>query len=293
MNILTNPVLTKELRGRIRGARATVILTIYLTLIGAVTLLIYLAIANPFADNQPNLESGRNIGKVVFLTVMTVALVQVCIIVPALTAGSIAGEKERQSFDLLVMTALSPWQIVLGKLAAALAYALLLITSALPLAGLAFLFGGVSGTELVIGVIGLLVSAVLYATIGLFWSTMMRTTLAATVMSQATIITSLLGIPFLFAITGIFFSSSQGLRDLMENPATIYIGGAILCLHPFIALGMTEAQIVSQGNIFFDTIRPFSNDVVVPSPWIAFTCLSILLTIIFLIFTTRALRIKK
>ncbi len=287
--LLTNPVLLKELRGRMRGPRAFIILSIYLSLIGSVTLLIYLA----FVSSQgmsPSWEEGNDIGKAIFLTVMTVALIQVCIITPSLTAGSIAGEKERQSFDVLITTLLSPWDIVLGKLSAAVAFAGLLVLTVLPLAGLSFLFGGVSGVELAVGMVGLLVTVVLYASVGMFWSTIMRSTLGATVMAQATIIFSLLGIPFLFIITGAFLDGIGWLNDFEDIALFIYLVGAILCMHPFIALGMTEAALSEGEGVFFFTIDPGANDIWVPSPWLAYTFLSLVFTALFLVLSVRLLK---
>src|SRR5689334_15270069 len=162
-----NPVLVKELRGRMRGSRAFIVLTVYLLILSAVTLLLYAALgANPGTD----LNAGRRIGKALFLTIATVALIEVCMITPALTSGSIAGEKERQTYDLLVASLLSPWQIVWGKLGAALAFAMLLILAVVPVMSLAFLFGGVTLAEVLIALVGLVTTAVFYATVGLFWS---------------------------------------------------------------------------------------------------------------------------
>ncbi len=288
--LLTNPVLMKELRGRMRGRRAMFILMMYLTLIGSVTLLIYLAFVASQPNMSPSWEEGNDIGKAIFLTVMTVALIQVCIITPSLTAGSIAGEKERQSFDVLITTLLSPWDIVLGKLSAAVAFAGLLVVSVLPLAGLSFLFGGVSGAELAIGMVGLLVTVFLYASVGLFWSTIMRSTLGATVMAQGTIILSLLGIPFFFVIMGALLDGIGWLNDLDDVAIFIYLVGAILCTHPFIALGMTEAAISSGEGLFFFTIDPGANDIWVPSPWLAYTFISLFLTAVFLFLSVRLLK---
>ncbi|KPV54588.1 ABC transporter, partial [Kouleothrix aurantiaca] len=74
-----NPVLVKELRGRMRGARAFVLLTIYLLILSGVSLLFYAAIADVSASD---LNSGRTIGKSLFLLIAAVALIEVCIITP-------------------------------------------------------------------------------------------------------------------------------------------------------------------------------------------------------------------
>jgi ABC-2 type transport system permease protein len=212
--------------------------------------------------------------------------VEVCVITPALTSGSIAGEKERQTYDLLITTMLSPLQIALGKLAAALAFALLLIMAALPMAGLSFLFGGVSGTELLIGIVGLAATAICYATVGLFWSTVMRSTLAATVMSLGTVILVLLFIPFLFVVGSLLGNAFSGLPGV----AYVYGMGLMLSAHPFIALGITATTLASGESAFFFEVPTTNGEVIVPSPWIVYLFIATLLTLLFLTLSVRLLK---
>lgn len=130
------------------------------------TLLLYAALVGSVGND---LNAGRQIGRSLFLVIATVALIEVCLITPALTSGAIAGERERQTYDLLISSLLSPWQIV-WKPALALAFAMLLIFSVVPVISLAFLFGGVSLTEMLIALIGMVATAITYAALGLFWS---------------------------------------------------------------------------------------------------------------------------
>jgi ABC-2 type transport system permease protein len=286
MNLLANPVLSRELRGRIRGNRALIILVIYLTITAAVTLLVYAAAASSFSGGISDPEAGRGIGKAIFLTVMTASLIQVCVITPSLTAGTISGEKERQTYDLLITTLLSPLQIAFGKLASALAFALLLILAALPMAGLSFLFGGVSGVELLIGVLGLVVTAVCYATIGLFWSTVMRTTLSATVMAQGTVILLLLIIPFLYVVISVLTDAFSG----NQSPLFVYGMGLLLCLHPFIALGLTAGYLSSGEGPLTVEVSSAAGQLLAPSPWIVYVAASALLTLVFLVLAVRMIK---
>ncbi|MFQ3664029.1 MAG: ABC transporter permease subunit [Chloroflexaceae bacterium] len=287
MRLRWNPVLTRELRGRIRGWRAVAMLVIYLAITAIVTLLVYAASASAFERSIGDLDAGRGIGKSIFLTVMVATLVQVCVISPSLTAGAISGEKERQTYDLLLISLLSPWEIVLGKLAAALAFALLLIIAALPIAGLAFLFGGVSGTEVLIGIIGIITTAVCYATVGLFASALMRSTLSATVLAQAMVIGLLLGVPFLFIVV------STILHNSFTGPfgeVYTYIIWLFVSIHPFIALGITATSLANGENPFFFDVPTRTGDVIVPSPWMVYVALSVLLTIVFMFLCVRLLR---
>ena len=283
-----NPVLVKELRGRMRGARAFVLLSIYLLILSGVTLLFYAAIAD---ISSSDLNSGRTVGKGLFLLISAVALIEVCIITPTLTSGSIAGEKERQSYDLLIASLLSPWQIIWGKLAAALSFALLLILAVVPMMSLAFLFGGVSLTEVLIALIGLVTTAVFYATIGVFWSAALRTTLGANSMSVGTIIMMLLGIPFL----GLIFSLIFG-RDLspewLNSIGFQLLASAFLYSHPFIALQATESQISDGQSAFYSRLSAgtSANQVLMPSPWIIYLLLALFFSAILVLLSVRMLR---
>ena len=286
-----NPVLIKELRGRMRGARAFVLLTIYLLILSGVTLLFSAAIADVSGST---LDSGRTIGKGLFLLIATVALIEVCLITPALTAGGIAGEKERQTYDLLIASLLSPWQIVWGKLAAALSFALLLILSVVPMMSLAFLFGGVSLSEVLIALVGLVATAIFYATIGVFWSAALRSTLGATSLALGTIMLLLLGIPFLALIFSLIFGRELS-PNWLNSALFRYVAGAFLYSHPFIALQAAETDITSGESPFYSQVTIGSDlaprsHILVPSPWIVYLLMALLLSLILLLLTVRMLR---
>ena len=280
-----NPVLVKELRSRMRGPRAFLLLTIYLTILSLVALLLYAALA---VNTGPDLNAGQRIGKGLFLVIAVVALIEVCVITPALTASSIAGEKERQTYDLLVSSLLSPWQIVLGKLASALAFGLLMVLAVVPLMSLAFLFGGVSLAEILIALVGLVITAVFYAAVGLFWSSIMGSTLGATSFSLGSIILMLGGIPFLAGIFTLIFG--RGSSDWMRSAAFIYLGGAFISTDPFIALGATELLITTGENPFFSIIDPRGANILIPSPWLAYVVLALLISTILIMISVHRLR---
>ena len=69
-------------------------------------------------------------------------------IVPALTAASISGERERQTLDLMLTTLLTPAQIVSGKLLSALSVMVLLVVSSFPPISMVLVFGGITWMDL-------------------------------------------------------------------------------------------------------------------------------------------------
>ncbi len=107
----------------------------------------------------------------------------ILMIIPAITAGSIAGEKERQTLDILLATKMKPISIVMGKLMASLSSVLMLAISSLPVLSIVFVYGGVGIKELLAFVMILCVSAVFVGSIGIYFSALCKKTTTATVAS--------------------------------------------------------------------------------------------------------------
>src|SRR5439155_12316797 len=75
----------------------------------------------------------------------------VLILTPAFTAGAIAEERQRHTLDALLVTHLTPGQIVAGKLAARLAHLLGVLLAGLPILALLPLWGGVDPGRVLAG----------------------------------------------------------------------------------------------------------------------------------------------
>ena len=67
---------------------------------------------------------------------------------PTFAAGSITGEKERKTYELLLASPLRPATILVGKLLSSLSYLVILILSSLPLMILCYLLGGLLLSEI-------------------------------------------------------------------------------------------------------------------------------------------------
>lgn len=192
--IFQNPITLKELRSRMRGRRAFVILSLYLLGVCSIIFFIYLIFA---LENSTSANAGQTAGQTIFLTMVSIQMFLVVFVAPAFTSGAITGEKERQTFELLRTTLMSPRRFVFGKIVSALGYVILLIVSTIPLIFLAFMIGGVSWVEIVISQLMLIAGAFTYSLLGLYFSSRARTTLAATVTTYIVTIVILGIIPLL------------------------------------------------------------------------------------------------
>ena len=181
-----NPVLTKELRTRMRGARAYWILFAYVLLLSLILFFTYL---EWWQRQQWNGNVGVGgggeafaVGKTFYVALFCTQAILVGLITPALTAGGITMEREQRTYELLSASLLPRRSIVVGKLLAAVSFVGLLLTSSLPLVSLCFLLGGVSHGEVLTAYGLLLVVALLYGAVGMVCSALSRNTSTATVM---------------------------------------------------------------------------------------------------------------
>jgi ABC-2 type transport system permease protein len=196
-----NPVLRRELVERWRGRRATWVVTAYVLLLAAVTLLLYW-VGREFIEQQMRwggggaFASGPMMGRFLFENLLAFVLLLVLFIAPGYAAAQISGERERRTLALLQITLVRPVQIVAGKLGASLAWVLLLIVASLPFAATAFFLGGVAVGDLLRGVATILVVAVSVAAVGIGVSSMTRKTTASVVLTYAIVLVLLIGTLF-------------------------------------------------------------------------------------------------
>lgn len=287
-----NPIIVRDLRSRMRGRRAFVTLVFYLLILACLVSGIYqslYSISSQYVDNAP---LGPTVGQAIFRGLVLLQLVMISLLAPAFTAGSIAGEKERKTYDLLVTTLLPARSIVLGKLGAALVYVVLLILTGLPLESMAFLFGGVSLSEVIIAVLGMLVTALAFASIGLFYSSIVRSSTSATVLSYVTVLMVLFAQPllgFMFVVP----LAAMGGSTPFDNPSFltqlifIYGLGFLASINPLISAVLTEVLIEEGRSLFFFTETIESHTIYLVNPWLVYVVFYSLLTLLLILFCIR------
>jgi ABC-type transport system involved in multi-copper enzyme maturation permease subunit len=272
VNLDVNPIVVRELRGGLRSMRRISLLTFFLFVVGLFLLLVYNIAASTLESNGYS-GSSSSVGSTFFPVIVGVELFFVCLITPAQTAGALVGERERQTYDCLLVTPLSPWRIVVGKLVAGLAYVALLLLAALPLQSMAFLMGGVGFQELMMGVVFLFTTMLAFGCLGLCSSAWFRTSRGAS--GFAYLVTGLLtlGIPVLSVMSSMLsFRFLQRLTDMNEAPPPwmIYIGEVIAATNPWIAAGLTEAQLQAALPLFWFTETIGKTKLSLPGPWLVF-----------------------
>jgi ABC-type transport system involved in multi-copper enzyme maturation permease subunit len=143
MYLIENPVLQRELLVNLRMTRAFVLLLVYIALLGLVVYVAWPSQARMDLSGAHRPEEAKRLVDLFFLG----QYVLLSLMVPSFAAGTITGEKERQTYEMLLASPMRPAAVVLGKLLAALCHLGVLVFCSLPIVMLCLPLGGVSPYE--------------------------------------------------------------------------------------------------------------------------------------------------
>jgi ABC-2 type transport system permease protein len=289
--LLGNPVVLKELRGRMRGPRAFIVLTGFLILMGAFIVVLY-AGSNVGSSLQADPVDGGRLGRQLFEWLVGIELVLVTFIAPTFTAGAISGERERQTYDLLRTTLLPEGQFVMGKLFSALAYIFLLLLAGIPLQSFSFILGGTDIPDMLIALVTLFATAILLGTMGVYFSARIKHTLPASIMTYGSALTIAIGT---LVILGIVWLASIPLLNAGVGQSgewvILLVRGFLVCLNPPATLFVTQRQLVNQQTPWtMEWTFESGNTTTLPSPWLILVALYLLLSVFFFWLTVRTVK---
>jgi ABC-type transport system involved in multi-copper enzyme maturation permease subunit len=226
----------KELRGRMRGRRAFVILTIYLALLAIFALMVERIIEAGYSTGfgGSSAFASAAIGQGIFAATLMLMTLQVAFLAPSSTAGAISLEREKQTLDLLVTTPISAFAIVIGKLLSALIYVFLLIAASIPLMAAVFVFGGVGPEDVIKGYVVLVVTAIGLGSFGILCSSLVKRTTASTAITIFGVLAITIGTVFILG----FWQAMSGFDNngnRKPGPLGIRSPAPLAWVNPFIA----------------------------------------------------------
>jgi hypothetical protein len=244
------PVLMKEMRSRMRGTRAPLLLFIGTGLAVLVGLLILMPQWSDLGTREPRyaVRAIVDAGRSLFIGLMVLEAILCAVVAPAVTAGAISIEREQQTLEFLLITRLSGANIALGKLASALGLIVMLLLCALPVGALSFLLGAVAPDQLLWAMAVLLSVVLLFGCIGLYCSARYRKTATSVAVAYLVCI-AWLGLPAL--IMGVLSLFTDVLGPHMEIASlftglTLYFIAASLLAAPFAALFSWVASLIKR-----------------------------------------------
>ena len=225
MRVQLNPIVKKDLQVTARSMRFSWGLFAY----EAVVALAFLLGLSSIQSSVDGYYGDGNIYQELINLFPVLAIAQVCIvslIVPVMTASSISGEKERQTFDIMMTTCMSPLSIVFGKVSSAVLRVLFYVMGSLPVMALSFVVGGLSWSVLFYFVLAVIVLSVFAGSIGILCSSLCRRSISAVILTFVMyfVLNILTLCPLFVYLFGSWEEESMGecLLPLLFNPNVFF-----------------------------------------------------------------------
>ncbi|MDC1143086.1 ABC transporter permease, partial [Planctomycetota bacterium] len=176
--IFQSPLVLRELRVACRSWKLVITLSLYLLIQCSIfTITVAVNFDNGVYDEP------TSIGRLLFIIMSVVQIVVTMMVFPSFSATSIASEHEKKSFDLLLLTPLSAWEIAIGKFIAAGIQASVFLVATIPLFALANLFGGINPMAFFMVLLILVLFSVFISFVGVYASSLQKKVVPAAIIT--------------------------------------------------------------------------------------------------------------
>ncbi len=260
---MLNPILSFSATRRMRSFKTLLIaLAWLLVMLGAALL-----IMGHLFGTEASIYSLRS-GVSCYQILIIVQFVLIVLVAPAMTSGAIAGERERQTLELLLVTNTRSFRIVWGKAMESFAMLALLTVCGLPVMCLTLIAGAVTLPQILAGELFLLVMAFAAVCVGVLSSAIAKSTVGSSILSYVI----LLAIGLLASVPLLIIPNEETVSLVYDQSRTNAISAAtalgmispILFMNPGYALlallqgqtGMLTSllQYQSGGRIFYEFV---------------------------------------
>ncbi len=196
------PIFGKELRVTSRRKRTYLLRMGYLGLLLLALLLAYATTGRSFGGVAAQMQRQAALGTAFFAAFTIFSVASMGLMGPVLTANAIGAEKLAKTLPVLLMTPISAWQVVSGKLFSRVLIALMLLGLSMPVLALCRLLGGVE-LEQMLAVLLIAISHVIScAAIGLFFSLFLNRAAIVILLSYAVLGVLYVLIPVMLIVLG-------------------------------------------------------------------------------------------
>ncbi len=249
--IIKNAVLRKDMLLDMKKPKVAIIMLLFNALLCMVACPFVFSTAF-FADYYSYGSSSVSYRLLItmFMVLVWLETVAICFLTPALTAGCISLEKERQTLDVLLTTKMSTWQIIKGKYFSSIMLVLMLIISGLPIMSLVYIYGGINLWQMFLMTLVLIAMTMYLASFGVFFSALVKNTILSVILTYIAVGT-------VFVMTFAVAFGGMGIMAVInefiewEYDLTLNIHGDyfafLLWWNPLVTIFDSTAQIFGYG----------------------------------------------
>lgn len=196
-----NPVFVKEMQIGSRSVKIPIVIAIFNGLLSVIAVMAILITNGTSAFGQYDYTSLQ----AVFPFLSWVEFVLIGLFTAIITSSAIAGERERQTLEVMMTTPVKPMAIVAGKLGSVVAQMMIFVISSIPIMSIAFILGGLNWLVLPVFVLVMLFLCIYIGCIGVFCSSFIKKSVGAVVLTIV-IWSGILFVTFLIVILIAVFS---------------------------------------------------------------------------------------
>lgn len=194
------PIFQKDMR--IAGRKLGVYIgrSLYALILAVVLALTFYGVWSEHLQTQSNsarIQAMQGVAPVIVVSVLWVQFVALTLLAPVLTGGAICEERRAQTLPALLTTPLSPLQIVCSKGASRLAQLVIIALLSLPVLLGVRVFGGVRAETIIAGAALSLSTAIMGASLGLWFSARAARGTTATLITFCVLALIMAGLPLL------------------------------------------------------------------------------------------------
>ena len=188
IGLINNPIVKREIKQTFRKAKIFWMLAVYLFALAGTSFMILGNVTSIYDAYNPMLPS------IMYFVILGMQMLLLTLITPINTSTAISGEKERQTFDLLIITKTSMYDIIMGKLLSSLMITGIMIILSMPVYAVVFYYGGVSVIQFLLNQVYLLCYAAMIGSLGIVFSATMKKSTAASTATIALIFAMTIGV---------------------------------------------------------------------------------------------------
>lgn len=205
---IKNAVLRKDMILDMKKPKVAIIMLLFNILLCMVAVPIVGSIAFLAEGTSSNISYRLLIN--MYMILVWLETIAICFLTPALTAGCISIEKERQTLEVLLTTKMTTWEIIKGKYFSSIMLVLMLIVSGLPVLSLVYIYGGINLWQMFLMILVLMATTMYLASFGVFFSTLVKNTIVSVILTY-------IAVGAMFAITFAVSLGGMGMVFSIEN----------------------------------------------------------------------------
>lgn len=239
-----NPVLRNESKLAVRTWKFPLMILVYTGLLAAGGILLYKGLTSDAIFEGLDLATPIRI----YLILAIGQAVLLMFIVPSMSSTAISSEREKQTLEVLLSSKMSSLSIIVGKLVSSVSKVIMLIFLTLPVYAITFLIGGVNIENLFQLSLFLIVTTFFIGSVGIFFSTVFKSSKGATAATYGAVLFILIGIMIIGAIV-----YSVSIKNAQEGVTVLFPNFVVASpLTGFLSLLVNQLGIASllDGPLF-------------------------------------------